>query len=33
MLDPTFKHYTGMLSVDAMLNGRWAVAGDVLATW
>ncbi|WP_161881699.1 ABC transporter permease [Deinococcus alpinitundrae] len=30
VLDPTFKHYTGMLSVDAMLNGRWAVAGDVL---
>ncbi|AZI42292.1 ABC transporter permease [Deinococcus psychrotolerans] len=30
VLDPTFKHYTGMLSIDAMLNGRWAVAGDVL---
>ncbi|MFC4426705.1 ABC transporter permease [Deinococcus navajonensis] len=24
------KRYTGMLSVDAMLNGRWGVAWDVL---
>ncbi|MFD2610645.1 ABC transporter permease [Deinococcus taklimakanensis] len=24
------KRYTGMLSIDAMLNGKWALAGDVL---
>ncbi len=30
ILDPAFKHYTGMLSVDAMLNRKWEVAWDVL---
>ncbi|MFC4452456.1 ABC transporter permease [Deinococcus sonorensis] len=30
ILDPSFHRYTGMLSIDAMLNGRWNVAWDVI---
>ncbi len=30
VLDPGFKHYTGMLSIDGLLNGKPAVTLDVL---